>query len=443
MEILLTITYTAFFIFIIHRMRFFAVDGISKQTFSLLFILKICCGLLLWAIYTFYYTDRTTADIYKYFDDSKVISDALRTNPLDYFKLLTGIGNNTPAFDHYYSEMHYWARKVDSSIYNDSHTIIRFNALVRLFSFGYYNVHTVFICFLSLTGLTAIYKTFVTPLQDKKKELFIAVFLLPSVLFWGSGVLKEGMIFFALGLLIYYSNRLLSMKAFLICVVTTLLLAFSKFYVWVAILPGIILLIWVSHSSVKRAFIKYLIIITCIAGIGLNIDSFTSIQNPLVTLSQKQIEFDQLAAGKLTDSNNEPIPPANSLIHINKLEPDLFSFIKNSPQALLNTTFRPYPWELNSPFMLLSGLETLFLIFIIIICLSFREPVKDIKWEYILFCLSFVIIQFLIIGETTPVLGAIARYKTIALPFLMIAFLFVYNKENFLKRVPLLKKMLN
>lgn len=443
MEILLTITYTVLFIFIIHKMRFFDVDGISKRSFSLLFLLKIFCGLILWAIYTFYYTDRATADIYKYFDDSKIISDALKTNPSDYFKILLGIGNNNPEFDHYYSEMHYWARKVDSSIYNDSHTIIRFNALVRLFSFGYYNVHTVFICFLSLIGLTAIYKTFVAQLKDKKKELIFSLFLLPSVLLWGSGVLKEGLIFFALGLLIYYSTKLFSLKAAFICIATALLLAFSKFYVWIAIIPGILLLIWVKKTNTKRVVLKYIVIIVTVSIAGLNIDKFTTIQNPLVTLSQKQIEFDQLAYGKLTDSNNNPIPPAKSLISINKLEPTICSFIKNSPQALMNTLLRPFVWELNSPLMLLSGVETLFLLLILLLCLSFIKPLKNIEWQYVLFCLSFVIIQFLIIGETTPVLGAIARYKTIALPFLLIAFLFMYDKEKLLKKMPFLKKILN
>ena len=121
--------------------------------------------------------------------------------------MLLGIGNDTPEFQQYYEQMNYWARKIDSNIYNDSHTIIRFNTIVRFFSLGYYNVHTVFICFLSLIGLTGIYKTFIPYLQDKKRELLFAVFLLPSALFWGSGVLKEGLIFFALGLLIYYTTK--------------------------------------------------------------------------------------------------------------------------------------------------------------------------------------------------------------------------------------------
>lgn len=424
-------------------MKFFDVDGISKRTFFLLFILKLVFGFSLWAIYTFYYTDRATADIYKYFDDSKVIYDTLKTNPIDYFKLLFGIGNNTPAFDHYYSEMNFWARKVDSNIYNDSHTIIRFNAVVRLFSFGYYNVHTVVICFLSLIGLTAIYKTFVTQLQDKKRELLFAVFLLPSVLFWGSGVLKEGLIFFALGLLIYYSNKLFSIKSIVVCIAMALLLAFSKFYVWLAIFPSLALLVWVNKTNSNKVFLKLLAIILLTGAIGLNIDSFTNIQNPLVTLSQKQFEFNLLAGGQLTDANNNPIPVANSIIEINKLDPTLYSFLKNSPQALANTVLRPFVWELKSPLMLLSGLETLLILFSLLFCLFFIKSLKKIKWEYVLVCISFVIIQFLIIGETTPILGAIARYKTIALPFLVIALLFLIDKEKLLKKMPFLKKILN
>lgn len=423
-------------------MSFFHVEGISKRTLSLLFLLKVACGLALWAIYTFYYTDRATADIYKYFDDSKVLFDTLKTNPSHFFKMLFGIGNNAPEFDKYYTEMNFWARKIDSNIYNDSHTIIRFNTLVRFFSFGYYNVHTTFICFLSLIGLTAIYKTFVEHLQDKKRELLIAVFLLPSVLFWGSGVLKEGLIFFALGLLIYYTHKLFSLKAILICLGLALLLAFSKFYICLAIFPSLLFIIWINKNR-SKLFLKFAIVILVIAAIGINIESFTSIQSPLVTLSQKQYEFNQLAYGNLTDANNQPILAAKSLITINKLEPTLYSFLKNSPQALVNTTLRPYPWELKSPLMLMAGLENAIIIVFTIFCFLFIKPLSKISWEYVLFCLSFVVIQFLIIGETTPILGAIARYKTIALPFLVIGLLFIIDKEQLLKKIPFLKKILN
>jgi hypothetical protein len=416
-------------------MNFFALEDISKRSLTLVFLLKIVCGTLLWAIYTFYYTNRNTADIYKYFDASKVMFDALKTNPIHFFKMLSGIGNNTPEFLPYYDKMNYWSRQIESSIYNDSHTIIRFNTFLRFFSLGHYHVHTVFICFFSLTGLTAIYKTFYPVLKDKKLELFVVIFLLPSVLFWGSGVLKEGLIFFTLGMFIYFFGQLFKTKAIVICLLSGLLLALSKFYVWITIMPGLLFLLWVNKSLGAHKALKFITVFALLGFLGLNIDKYTSIQNPLVTLSQKQIEFNKLANGTVSDAFNNTIPIPGSVTKINTLEPTLTSLITNSPTAFVNTLFRPFLWELNSPMMLLAGIENIIILLFIIICILFIKPLSQIPWEYVLFCLSFVIIQFLIIGSTTPIIGAIVRYKVPALPFLLIAFLLMLDKEKILKTI--------
>ena len=94
-------------------MNFFIVAGISKRTLSFIFILKIFAGVALWAIYTFYYKDRATSDIYKYFDASKVMFDTLKTNPTHFLKMLTGIGNDTDAFTSYYDKMNFWSRQIE------------------------------------------------------------------------------------------------------------------------------------------------------------------------------------------------------------------------------------------------------------------------------------------------------------------------------------------
>lgn len=440
MEILLLLVYAALFIFLIHRFRFFNAPGISKRSISLVFTLKICFGLLLWYIYTFYYPNRATADIYKYFDDSRIMFDALKKEPAHYFKMLFGIGNNTPEFDQYYTAMNYWAKKNDVGTYNDAHTVIRFNAFVRLFSMGYYTVHTVFICFISLIGFTAIYKTFVPFFENKKRELFCAVFLLPSVLFWGSGVLKEGLLFFTLGLLVYFFQQPFSWKTLCICIAAALLMALSKFYVWLALLPSLLFLLLIKLTGRDFMILKFISILLLVTFIGSNIDRFTGIQNPLVTLSQKQIEFKSLASGNNLDANLKKIPEAGSRISILPLEPDLLSFIKNAPSALRNVLLRPYPWEIKGGMMIPVGLENMMILVIIIICICYAQPFSMIKWEYVLFCLSFVVLQSLIIGETTPVLGAIARYKVPSLPFLLIAFLLILDKQKLLNGALLLKK---
>jgi hypothetical protein len=85
------------------------------------------------------------------------MTNALFTQPADGLRMLFAIGNDTPYFtEHYYSAMNNWVRQYESNLYNDAHTMIRFNAVLRLFSFGHYHVHTVFASFISLIGLVAL-----------------------------------------------------------------------------------------------------------------------------------------------------------------------------------------------------------------------------------------------------------------------------------------------
>ena len=72
-------------------MNFFYAEGLSRTAISLFFILKIFAGLALWTLYTYYYPDRATADIFKYFDDSKIMYDALFEKPDDFQKFIKQI----------------------------------------------------------------------------------------------------------------------------------------------------------------------------------------------------------------------------------------------------------------------------------------------------------------------------------------------------------------
>ena len=84
-------------------------------------------------IYTYYYTDRVTSDVFKYFDDSKILFDSIKSNPIDFFQMLFGLDFNTAYFhEHYYSKMGYWYRVNNSNFLSDTHIMIRFNMFVLL-----------------------------------------------------------------------------------------------------------------------------------------------------------------------------------------------------------------------------------------------------------------------------------------------------------------------
>ncbi len=494
LEISLSVAWAAVFLFLISRISFFKTSAIPVRWFQGVFVLKMLFGVVLWAIYTFYYTDRFTADIYKYFDDSKPMYDALKAHPVDYFKMLFGFQNDGEYFNQYYDQMNNWFREYDSNLYNDSHTIIRFNAAVRLLSFGYYNVHSVFMCFISLLGLTAIYKTFEPIVKDKSKLLFAAVFLLPSVLFWGSGVLKEGILFFGLGFLIYFFHRALDKQGSPIFSVlwiafSVALIAFTKFYILGAIIPALIANLWLRFSNERKPVFKYTITMLVCLVIGLGAHHLLPVPNPLQLLSAKQKDFNLLVKGGVYLESIEGLKrdtfyiesqyydqieydrssqiaeisgvtecwsvkdslitekrlmvyadditfhvikdygKTGSSIHTGELEPNVLSFVKALPRAFYNAFFRPWPLESLQPFTLFAGLEN-FAILLFILYAFIRGRWQSVNKKWLIFCLSFVLVVYLLTGFTTPVLGSIVRYRIPAMPFLVIAGLLLLQKES-------------
>jgi hypothetical protein len=436
LEYLLTILYTALFILLIYHIPFFKTNGISKKVITVFFIIKVFAGVTLSLIYTFYYTDRSAADIFKYFDDSRVMYDALFNKPIDFFKMLFGINNDTPYFNkNYYDIMNNWYRPYEPNVYNDNHTIIRFNAAIRLVSFGYYNVHTVFMCFISTIGLVALFKTFISFIKEKRKELALILFLIPSVLFWGSGVLKEGLLLFGLGLLLLNFTRLVSngfsIRLLIGIVVGIVILAYMKYYILTILIPLLISYFFVAKTNDRLAFIKYLMVIILFFGILLNIHRIFPHYNVLEILSQKQNSFVYLA---------EKIN-AGSLYDNNLLRPTFSDFIIKSPKSLCTVFFRPFIFEVDSPFILLAAIENLFFLILLIFTIFFIKFKKE-QNNILLFCIFFVIITFILTGLTTPVLGAIVRYKVPALPFLALIFLLLIDKEKLLQRFKFLNKIL-
>jgi hypothetical protein len=352
--------------------------------------------------------------------------------------MVLGINTDADYLKPYYAEMHNWYRPWKGAKFHDNKLIIQFNALVYLFSFGYYNVHTVVMCFLSLVGLTGIYKTFSPLASDKTKELTFAIFMIPSVLFWGSGVLKEGIILFALGMSIYYlykwlygnKNILLNFLFFLLFAV---LLFLSKMYVFIAIAPAIMSLIVIKITGDKHVFLKFVCVHLFFFIISVNLYRINMAWNIQFYLHQRQMGFIQTAL----------VDRAGSYIDINYLKPNAMSLIKNMPQAILNTLFRPHLLESKSPFILISACENLcmFLVFIITI-VFFKKPDKQLL-PSLFACFFFVLVLSLLIGLVTPVLGSIVRYRVPILPFYLIGLLLLIDKDKLTKKFPFLIKKSN
>ncbi len=423
MEWILATAYTFLFIALILSLPGFKLAEIPRKWLVVVFCLKVLSGIALGLIYTYFYKDRTTADTFKFFDDSRVIFNSLSTNPYDFFRMFTGIGSNAPELRPYYIQMNAWLNT--DVMFNDNKTIIRLNVLFHFFSLGKYYVHVVFINFISFTGLFCLFKTFHHALPTASKPLFISTFLLPSVMFWGSGLLKDGLLLFALGFALLSFSRLLSnpkeIRNLLIFLISFTLLVFTKLYVIIAILPGLIAWYWARNNQGWRVVLKFSSTYLLYLIIIFNIHHIAPRYNIVDIIYWKQKNFNTLA--ELTQ--------AKSLIKIPALDYGAMSILKNSPKAFFNTLVRPLPSDVHGNILILiSASESLLILFIGIMAVFFRKKKFNPIKPFLVFSIIFVVLIFVLAGLITPILGALVRYKVPVLPFLLFIFLNIIDHER-------------
>jgi hypothetical protein len=328
--------------------------------------------------------------------------------------MFTGYNSASPDLQHYYDAMRNWYNT--DMMFNDTRTMIRFSALLKLFSMGTYYPHAIIMCFLSLCGLTAIYRFFTSFVSGKENLLLIAVFLMPSTLIWTSGLIKEAFLMFSLGMLLNTLYNLIEKKelnrsnyiqliAFLFCL---FLIKPYIIFLLIPIVAGWILLKRNSHSQLLKLIAVYFFY-GCMV---LFASEFLFGKRIPQLLSDKQAEFFHVA-------NRDH---ANSFIEIPQLTNSYSSLIINAPNAIKNVVFRPSIFEVKNPLMLLAAIENLLITLALLLCIYYLIKSKfNIGSYWILLAFYFCMSVFVLTGLVTPILGAIVRYKVPALPF----FLFV------------------
>jgi len=428
-DLLIVLLYLTIFLWFTLKWKVIALPGLPSWSAPALLLLKFIAGLAITWIYTYIYKDRSQADIFKLFDDSRFMHEAIYKHPADFFRMLTGLDDGY-YYDRYYLKMNNWYRpyELDNSVYYDTRTLIRMNAFVRLFSFGIYPVHVLVWSFLSLTGLSLLYKAFYRYLSDTPVLLAGAIFLLPSVLCWSSGVLKEGIVFLFMGILIYSLNQWF-VKGFKWIYPVLVIASFFgffllKIYILLALIPGIIAFLICRLTQFKRVILCFSSVILLIGVAALNIQHVFPSVNFMEILSGKQQAILRLAW----------YVNSGSVVEVSPLEPNITSFLLHWPEALSNTTLRPFLWEATNGLQWLAAIENLFIgICIILSIVFFKRQANNEQLAVLMFCVSFTIILFSIMGLTTPVLGSLVRYRMPALPFLFAAMLLITDTRRMSK----------
>jgi hypothetical protein len=278
--------------------------------------------------------------------------------------------------------------------------------------------------FLSYLGLLWLYKVFIrSDLADKSKvSLFRLIpFFLPSVLIWGSGLLKEPIIILFLGALFRTIQLLFTegrIRFFILSIIIMLTFIFVKTYVIALILPGLIgyflgmkfnfRKVWMFVPFVYLAAVLFLFILG-------KYDSY--------------FDLPALLYGKQLSSLRFAIfMHAGSYVHPVAFAPSIISFLKHFPEAIWFALARPYPSELPAFWMFPFSVEWLFILSIIVWAIINRSIKQTFAYPkaWMIFCTSIGILA--LVGFTNPVLGNTVRYRVTGA--LLLALSFVVSPEK-------------
>jgi len=418
--IILSIVLLILFFTSIYFLKFFRLKEVNRHWISVAFATKILVATLLIGFYS--QKDRNKSDIFRFFDDAQIINSTFKENPNLYLKIITGIGNYHEEFEPYKAKTNNWDSPHNSLLASNNRLIIRYISVTSLLFFGYYVPVALLTVYLSFLGLFAIYRLFNLHFTSMAKPLFLLFFLLPSLLFWTSGLLKEALLIALIGGFTHAMYSLFNRQKWLLNLIIALVffLLIAKLRALVAgmiLFAGLPFLIN-SIFSLKRQLTTYIIMLFVAMTIFVESDKIMNQSVSEIFSQRRQAYIEQALADK-----------SGSLMSEKPLPQNYTETLKQIPASFFQTLFRPFPHEISNLFAWLMFGENLLLIAIPLI-LMFRYRFNPTSGNLIFMLLLFSITYLIITGLTVPIYGAIARYRSIPLLFLFLSLIISFQPKS-------------
>lgn len=401
MEYITTGFYLLLFIWLVLKLPFFRDNFVSKPYIVGAFVLKVAGGwFFIWLNNVYYFN---SGDAVTYFKAGKLIYNTLFEDPL-FFLELTFFPNARIPPQH----LNEIIDTIPSWSDVRSYTAIRFNALAHLVSFHVYPTHALFGTFMSFTGLMALYKTFTAYFPKRAIWVFGCCFCVPSVVFWTSGLHKDGISMLFTGLMVWNAYLLIEKgfktRRIAALLMNGVLLLLIRPYTLGLLVPA--LMLWYIATKIRplRPLLFYS---------GAYVFGYAAL-SLLSLVSQKLNVFAKLAEVRyyfvIYKLGGSDIP-------LSLLDPTWQAFLTELPRALVNALMRPEPWGNIDLMQKIASAETLVFSLFALFCLVFNN-LRQQPYRYFLYaCLFFVLTSLMLIGLTTDNLGAIVRYRSNLLPF--------------------------
>lgn len=415
-DYLLTPFYVALLYGLAYMVRPSVTNKYTKPYFLPAFTLKVIGALALGVLYHTIYGGDTN----NYFHSASIVNEAFGQSFGAWVHLIFSDGTMTPDIAPYASRIGWFGAG------SNEYFVIRVAAVGAVLGFNTYSVTALFFAALSFSGMWVMYMTFAKIRPHVYKELAIAVFFLPSVFFWGSGLLKDSLCLGALGWLFYafYRGAIEKkdiIRSLLIGLAAAKVIASMKIYILLAFVPPAAL--WVLNENTAR--IKSKIVrwaaMPLFLSIGLVVAVYAMGQ---IAAADARFNLDKIGAqSKLTATYLQGVSAQEhgSGYNIGEQDGTIGGMVKLAPQAIVVALFRPFIWEARNPTMLLSAIEASYFIYLtlrIIRQVGLLKTIRAVAGSPVLtLCFVFSLIFAISVGISSGNFGTLVRYKIPLMPF--------------------------
>jgi hypothetical protein len=324
--------------------------------------------------------------------------------------------------------------------------VVRIASLFDLVTFSSYSGTAVLFGFMSFLGLWFFFLTFYELFPHLKKWIAICALFIPSVVFWGSGILKDTIVMACLGVITYAVKKIFidkrpSVMAIITALVGAILIFAVKKYVLLCYIPAV--LVWIYAINLRkipsimiRIMLLPIILILSVAS-GYYVVRKISEDDPRYALDK----ISKTAKITAYDIRYVSGKDAGSGYALGELDGSFGSMIALFPQAVNVSLFRPYPWESTNVLMILSSIEATLLL-TITLALFFTRPtrfMRSLSNPTIIFCLVFSITFAFAVGVSTFNFGTLTRYRIPLLPFYLLALVLLADGSKREKKLNVLE----
>ena len=403
----------------------FSTDASLRKLFMWGIFIKLTSGLLYGGVYEFYY--HFEGDTFSYFRNSNRLAETFFYSPSTYFKIFFNTYEQS-------NRASLWLDLYNPFYYHDP-TFVRVHSYLSIFAIPAFKNYYIQLLLMNAFLYIVSWKFFIFLKEiftEHVKVVVITTLFIPSVLFWGSGLIKDPFTFYASQLIVIYFYKLFFKYKIKIRYVIILLLAA---YVVMSLKPYILYvtaiscLIWKGFGMVKVVESKFLrVIILPISLLFVGVLSIFVFKYLTTFAGGTYGSIDtmmQKAAVASEDLKQDYY--GGQAFDIGTYDGTTGTALKMAPKAVIAGLFRPFIWEARSATSAISGLENLILLWLTLQALfRFKTIVKLFEqYPFLIFCFCFSLTFAFGVGLSTSNFGALARFKIPLLPYFALILLII------------------